>query len=391
MRRMNQDTARAGGTRSLGLRVLTGCTLGALLLTGCGSGGTDPAATSGTGSTISFDADAAKQVGFQDPQELRKESNGITVTGARALSQRAVDLTVSTDAVSPEAPGGRNSLVVITPEGYDPAKTYPVVYMLPGSSSTDAPALQWYEGGQAEQLTAGMPVITVIMSGGKVGWYTDWAEQDTLEQNWKTFHLDQVVPWVDSHLATQKDRGHRAIMGNSMGGYGAVRYAEERPDLFGEAVSFSGLLDVSSPEAKQNFEQASNESTGEPDAIFGNGTTTTDAQWLANDPLTQSGDLEDVTVQLFAGSGNGQNGDIEPALRDSTASFASELGTKGVDYQYTEYGKEGTCDGGHTFECWKPAAVVALGRWADRLGLKRTTSAPAVDPAFEAVTSEGTS
>lgn len=389
MRRLKNDAARPGGTRSSVLRVLTGCTLGALLLTGCGSG--EPEATTGTGSSIGFDAQAAKQAGFSDPEKLKQESDGITITGARGLSQRAVDLTVSTDAVSPQAPGGRNSLVVITPEGYDPAKKYPVVYMLPGSSSTDAPAMQWYEAGQAEQLTRGMPVITVIMSGGKEGWYTDWAKQDKLTQNWKTFHLDQVVPWIDAHLSTDTDRGHRVVMGSSMGGYGAVRYAEERPDLFGEAISFSGLLDVSPDAVKQNFEQASKESTGETDALFGNGTTTTEEQWAAHDPLTQSGSLEDVRVQLFAGSGNGQNGDIEPALRDTTASFAQKLGGQGVDYQYTEYGHVGTCDGGHTFDCWRPAAVVALGRWAQHTGLKLTEPQPAVDQAFKNVTSQGAS
>ena len=99
------------------------------------------------------------------------------MTGARGLSERAAELAVSTDQVSAEAPGGRNSVVVITPKDYDPAKKYPVVYLLPGSGATESPALQWYEAGQAEQLTQGLPVITVIVSGGKVGWYSDWASQ----------------------------------------------------------------------------------------------------------------------------------------------------------------------------------------------------------------------
>ena len=75
-------------------------------------------------------------MGFADPQQLTQPSHGITVTGARGLSDRAAELAVSTDQVSAEAPGGRNSVVVITPPDYDPAKKYPVVYFLPGSSST---------------------------------------------------------------------------------------------------------------------------------------------------------------------------------------------------------------------------------------------------------------
>ena len=336
---------------------------------------------------MGFDAQAVQQAGFADPQALRQPSDGMTVTAARGLSPRAVELQVTTDAVSSEAPGGRNSLVVVTPENYDPAVAYPVVYLLPGSGATDAPALQWYEAGQAEQITAGLPVITVVVSGGQQGWYTDWADQEEMAQNWETFHLQQVVPWVDSHLSTAADRDHRLVLGNSMGGYGAVRYAEDRPDLFGEAVSLSGLLDLSSPQARQYFTEASEQSTGRTDAIFGDGSTTTDEQWQTHDPLAQSEKLKDVRVQLFAGRGNGQEGDIEPALRDTTAAFARELGSQGVKSQYTEYGAAGTCDGGHSFECWRPAATVALGRWAERLHLERSAPQPSTAPEFRDVSS----
>ena len=383
MRRVRRDRSTA---RAASVRVVAGCAAAALLLTGCGGGGT-PDATTGTSSIAGFDAQAVEQVGFQDPEAITTQDHGITVTSARGLSPRAVELGVSTDAVSPEAPGGRNSLVVITPEGYDPAKKYPVVYMLPGSGAVDAPALQWYEAGQAEQVTQGLPVITVIVSGGKQGWYTDWATQDELTQNWETFHLEQVVPWVDSHLSTATDREHRLVMGNSMGGYGAVRYAEDRPDLFGEAVSLSGVLDLSSKDVRQNFSAASHESTGQWEAVFGDGDFTTEEQWKAHDPMTHSASLEDVHVQLFAGQGNGADGDIEPALRDTTATFARELDTRGVPYQYTEYGQVGECDGGHVFQCWRPAAVVALGRWSERVGIERTAGEPSVAPEFKAVTS----
>ena len=377
--------------RTRSARALAGCALTAVLLSGCAAGGSGDHAPSSSGESLGFDDAALSRVGFADPQQLTQPSHGITVTGARGLSDRAAELAVSTDQVSAEAPGGRNSVVVITPPDYDPAKKYPVVYFLPGSSSTNAPALQWYGDGQAEQLTQGLPVITVIMGGGKVGWYTDWADQEELIQNWKTFHLDQVVPWVDQHLSTVTDREHRVIIGNSMGGYGAMRYAEQRPDLFGEAVSLSGLLDLSSDEAKQTIATGSREATGQTDALFGDGSTTTEQQWQAHDPVTQSERLKNVHVQLFAGRGNGQAGDIEPALRDTTVTMARELESQGVDYQYTEYGQAGQCNGGHEFPCWTPAATVALGRWAERVGVKRTSPQPSVPSAFEDVTSRSSS
>lgn len=377
--------------RTRSARALAGCALTAVLLSGCAAGGSGGHAPSSSGESLGFDDAALSRVGFADPQQLTQPSRGITVTGARGLSDRAAELAVNTDQVSAEAPGGRNSVVVITPPDYDPAKKYPVVYLLPGSGATEAPALQWYEAGQAEQLTQGLPVITVIMGGGKVGWYTDWASQEELTQNWETFHLDQVVPWVDQHLSTRADREHRVIIGNSMGGYGAMRYAEQRPDLFGEAVSLSGLLDLSSDEAKQTIATGSREATGRTDSVFGNGSVTTEEQWRENDPAVRSGELKNVHVQLFAGRGNGQEGDIEPALKDTTVTMARELDSQGVDYQYTEYGQAGQCNGGHEFPCWTPAATVALGRWADRVGVKRTSPQPSVPSAFEDVTSRSSS
>ena len=384
MRGMRRSGSWVDGSRGSGLRVLAGCAVVATLLTGCGLGSPDGTASSSSGL---YDTQAVKDAGFGDPEALRAQDHGITVTAARRLSQRAVDLTVETDAVSPDALGGRKSVVVIAPENYDPSTRYPVVYMLPGSSSPDASALQWYDEGHAEQLTQNLPVITVVMSGGQQGWYTDWATQDTGAQNWETFHLKELVPWVDAHLPTAADRKHRVVLGNSMGGYGAVRYAEERPDLFGEAVSLSGLLDLSSGAAKNNLVEASRQSTGETDAVFGDGTTTTEEQWRAHDPLSQSSRLSDVHVQLVAGTGNGQEGDIEPALRDTTATFARELESQGIAHQYTEYGRAGECDGGHVFGCWRPAAVVALSRWAERTGLRTTAPQPSVAPQFTDVTS----
>ncbi|MGX0887966.1 S-formylglutathione hydrolase FrmB [Kocuria rhizophila] len=389
MRRMTRHGAPSGARRPIAPRMLAGAALSAVLLTGCGLGGPEPAPTSMA--AMGFDAQAVQQVGFDNPEKLKHEANGITITSARGLSPRAVELGVETGAVSPDAPGGRNSLVVITPEGYDPAKKYPVVYMLPGSGATEASALQWYEAGQAEQVTQGLPVITVIVSGGKEGWYTDWATQDKLTQNWETFHLKQVVPWVDSHLSTAANREHRVVLGNSMGGYGAVRYAQERPDLFGEAVSLSGLLDVSSQDARDNFAAASKEATGESDAVFGDGRSTTEEQWRAHDPVSQAARLKDVHVQLFAGRGNGESGDIEPILRDTTAAFARELDSKGLDYQYTEYGAVGDCDSGHVFQCWRPAASLALERWARRVGVEPTSAQPSVAPEFKDVTAGSSS
>src|SRR6185503_16528768 len=57
---------------------------------------------------------------------------------------------------------------------------------------------------------------------------------------WETFHIEQVVPWIDANLRTVAKRTGRAIAGLSQGGFGALSYAARHPDLFTSVASFSG-------------------------------------------------------------------------------------------------------------------------------------------------------
>src|SRR5450755_2744115 len=55
-----------------------------------------------------------------------------------------------------------------------------------------------------------------------------------------SYLCDEVVPWVDGHYRTLADAGHRAIMGKSSGGFGAMITPMLRPDLFGALATHAG-------------------------------------------------------------------------------------------------------------------------------------------------------
>jgi S-formylglutathione hydrolase FrmB len=55
-----------------------------------------------------------------------------------------------------------------------------------------------------------------------------------------SYLCDEVVPWVDENYRTLPDRAHRAIMGKSSGGYGAMITPMLRPDLFGALATHAG-------------------------------------------------------------------------------------------------------------------------------------------------------
>jgi S-formylglutathione hydrolase FrmB len=54
--------------------------------------------------------------------------------------------------------------------------------------------------------------------------------------------LDDLIPLIDRTFPTRAERLGRCLGGLSMGGYGALRLALRRPDMFCSAVSHSGAV-----------------------------------------------------------------------------------------------------------------------------------------------------
>ena len=104
--------------------------------------------------------------------------------------------------------------------------------------------------GDAEAITARAPMIVVMPDGGAEGWYTDWYEgKKAVQPRWETYHVGQLIPWVDATYRTVAARRGRAVAGLSMGGFGALSYAARHPGTFVAAASYSGALEVGSDEA----------------------------------------------------------------------------------------------------------------------------------------------
>ncbi|HEV2376382.1 MAG TPA: alpha/beta hydrolase-fold protein [Streptosporangiaceae bacterium] len=55
-----------------------------------------------------------------------------------------------------------------------------------------------------------------------------------------TYLCDEVLPWVDKNYRTVPENTHRAIMGKSSGGFGAMITPMLRPDLFGALATHAG-------------------------------------------------------------------------------------------------------------------------------------------------------
>ncbi|WP_141579869.1 alpha/beta hydrolase family protein [Actinomadura sp. WMMA1423] len=313
------------------------------------------------------------------------DSDGIHVVGVRRVDDRQYALRVSTAAL-----GRAVDVRVLLPTGYDrrPGARYPVLYLFHGTSGR---ASDWVDRGGAEKTTAGRPLITVMpdagFDGDGGGWFTDWADPRTRlgPSRWETFHVDQLIPWIDRNLRTVPRREGRAVAGLSQGGFGAMSYAARHPALFVSAASFSGAPDIAyDPVVSVGATGvvsyiAAVEDGVSPDAIFGSRTANA-INWRGHDPATLAPNLRGMRLELHTATG--APGPLDPPVPDpvaigiealthvSTVSFHRRLDALEIPSRYDDH-----VLGTHTFPYWARDLREHIGP------LMRTFAAPPRPPA----------
>ena len=248
--------------------------------------------------------------------------------------------------VLPGQVSGEHVVMVTLPENYDGVTRFPVHYTLHGAA--DYPNAQRNKE-IVEQATEGVPLITVIPNGSGRGWYTNWVNPGVFgAQNWETFHLDQLIPFVDANLSTIPTREGRAISGHSMGGFGAFHYAETRPELFSYVGSFSGGLDLMRPSVRAaviatEASPAHGVPLVLPDAIFGPPVRPLDGVWFAKSPAQHVEPLRGMGIAMYTGNGGDLVGDpvqgiIENRARRTAVTMARNLTRAGIPFDFLDYG-----------------------------------------------------
>lgn len=168
------------------------------------------------------------------------------------------DLTFSSQSILGDImqdPPAREVLVYTPPsyDGDDPAVTFPVLYLLHGYggnqnyfSSMFALAAAMDEliyNGEIDPMIVVTPNATNALGGS---FYTNsYAPYDSSQSYaglMQDFITEEVIPLIDSTFHTIADRDHRGVGGHSMGGYGAVKLAMLRNDLFSSVSSMSAPL-----------------------------------------------------------------------------------------------------------------------------------------------------
>ena len=145
--------------------------------------------------------------------------------------------------------GKMEACLVYTPPMYDPAKTYPVLYLQHGYGENETGWIyQGHAGRIADQLLhQGLMEEMLIVMGCGMAQSMDRIAGGTtsLEREFSLFPqvlLADLIPFIEKHYPVRTDKWSRAMAGLSMGSYQTSMVTMSHPELFGYAGVFSGFL-----------------------------------------------------------------------------------------------------------------------------------------------------
>ncbi|WP_445735436.1 alpha/beta hydrolase-fold protein [Mariniflexile sp.] len=127
---------------------------------------------------------------------------------------------------------------VLLPDGYDTSKDdYPVVYLLHGFGNNEK---AWYTDGMiqyySDQYKGEIAPMIFVMPNAYNTYYVNRYNGRYPFMNMLTI---EMVPEIDKLFRTKSDKNNRAVMGYSMGGYGALILPALNPNVFSVGVPLS--------------------------------------------------------------------------------------------------------------------------------------------------------
>ena len=242
---------------------------------------------------------------------------------------------------------------VCLPENYySQNKAFPVVYLLHGLGDNES---SWLEYGQIAQFAdksvkdkESVPMIFVMPEAFRTYYVNDYKSSFMYQD----MFVKELVPHIDSLFRTIADRQHRALMGYSMGGFGALIMHLKHTDIFGTAVPLSISIRTDEQyktEDASGWDDQWGRLFGEP-GLKGSDRIT--KYYLQNSPfniLSQMPATEISKLNIYI-----DNGDKEQTLCRSNEELHILMRNRNIPHQFR------VRNGGHSFQYWCSALPNAL-------------------------------
>lgn len=240
---------------------------------------------------------------------------------------------------------------VLLPEEYENSTdSFPVVYLLHGFGDNHN---AWHKGG-AIQYYADLykpetgPMIFVMPQG----FNTYYVNKYTGNYPYMDMFVQEFVPAIDSIFRTKKSAQQRAVMGYSMGGYGALILPSMHPDVFTVSVPLS----ISFRTDEQYMAQSQGGWDTQFGSVFGGVGTTGSARlteyFKEHSPFHYFNreDLSEYSgLKLFLDCG-----DDEESLHITNGALHNLLRDKGFPHENR------VRNGGHSWNYWQSGLKEAL-------------------------------
>jgi enterochelin esterase-like enzyme len=171
----------------------------------------------------------------------------LTLAGTLLLSVGASASSVVSANLTSKELGRAWTYTVYLPTGYESSQLkYPVLYLLHGNGGTENDwAVQGHIQATVDDLIARgeIPPTIIVMPSAGTTWYVDRKER------MESAFFNDLLPTVEGRYRTITERSGRLVAGLSMGGYGALRFALMKPELFQAAALLSpAIYDPAVPE-----------------------------------------------------------------------------------------------------------------------------------------------
>jgi S-formylglutathione hydrolase FrmB len=126
---------------------------------------------------------------------------------------------------------------VVFPGHITAGERFPVVYLLHGGGGNFRNWSDWSD--VARYAERG---LILVMPEGSDSYWANSAGRP--QDRYEDYVVNDLISDVEDKFSAAKDRANRAIVGVSMGGFGAVKLALSHPDLFAFAGGISSAIDV---------------------------------------------------------------------------------------------------------------------------------------------------
>jgi S-formylglutathione hydrolase FrmB len=142
---------------------------------------------------------------------------------------------------------------VYLPSGYDagatehPPRRYPVLYFLHGLGDNERTLFNSGGWTLLDDLRSQHKMGDFLIAAPE-GWRSFYINSASGSFRYNDFFLQEFIPHIEHKYRIKAGRVGRAISGISMGGYGALRFAFARPEMFSAVSAQSAALITESPE-----------------------------------------------------------------------------------------------------------------------------------------------